>query len=211
MRHCTVTTFQSPINCNSACGTMYYVSTSSSRDVNYILIENKMIVQFHLLSRNSRCLKHSYSMIRFLLIHFLAFSTAFMPIVCCCTLPTKVGSQSKEGQSKQTAPVENCCCHKQESKTETSAPGQVPSENHRKGCPCNTGKVFLVYSGGAEQGVASRDLNLLDGFRAFALFLCYNNLWDNADLSLLRLSVLRHNDCYLSSVELLRAKCVLRC
>lgn len=151
------------------------------------------------------------SMMRFLLIHYLAFSTAFMPIVCCCTFPAKVGSKSNEGQSKQTAPVENCCCHKQESKTETSAPCQTPSENHRKGCTCNTGKVFFVNSGSAEQSAVSRDLNLLDGFRAFALFPCYVNLWNFSDLSNFRLSTLRHNACFLSSVELLRAKCVLRC
>lgn len=150
-------------------------------------------------------------MLRFLLIHYLALSTAFMPIVCCCTFPTNDGSKSNEGQPKQSTPVESCCCHRQQSNAETSAPGQVPSENHRKGCPCNTGKVFLVYSWSPEQGAASRDLNLLDGFKALAVFPCYVNLYDFSDLSCLRLSALRHNACFLSSVELLRAKCVLRC
>ena len=149
------------------------------------------------------------SMIRFLLIHYLALSSALMPIVCCCTFPAKFGSKSNEGQSKQTAP-ESCCCHKQKSKTETSAPCQGPIENHRNGCPCHAGKLFLVYGGRAEQSVATRDLNLLDGFRAVALYPCYV-MWDSSDLSLLSLSALRHNACCLSSVELLRAKCVLRC
>lgn len=168
-----------------------------------------MTVQSSLFSRNSPLTEALDSMLRFLLIHYLAFSTAFMPIVCCCTFSTKTGSKSFEGQSKQTSPVESSCCRKQESNSGTSAPCQVPSENHRNGCPCNTGKVFLVYSGSAEQSVAARDLNL-DGFRAVAFFPCYV-MRDSSDLSLLALSGLRHNACFLSSVDLLRAKCVLRC
>lgn len=150
-------------------------------------------------------------MIRFLLIHYLALSTAFMPIVCCCTFPIKAGSQSDNTHAKQTAPVESCCCHKQETKTDASVPCNVPSENHRKGCPCNTGKDFLVYSGSTEENVTTRDLNLLNGFKAIALFPCCISLWDFSDLNLYRLSALRQNACFLSSVELLRAKCVLRC
>lgn len=145
-------------------------------------------------------------MIRFLLIHYLAIYTALVPVICCCSAsPSPNAARSADSSSESE---HACCCQKRTSHSQ-SQPITSPINDGRKECPCVSCKVFLP-------SVSSANLS-------YALRTC-ENWFENGTLDTLPFTLEYQSSLYLhktsfallnsssrSSVEILRAKCVLRC
>lgn len=146
------------------------------------------------------------SMLRFILIHYLVLNTALVPAFCCCNTPSSVKSTTSGDDSAQSEP--SCCCqkHKHQSKSQHCP---SPIKNDRKECPCESGKVFL-----ANISTLSKSVNLGSEDEWFAIGVLHASSIGGDCQSNLKLGIALPdflNSCSPSSVEILRAKCVLRC
>lgn len=146
-------------------------------------------------------------MVRFILIHYLVLYTALVPAFCCCNAPSAVKGTTSGDDSAQSEP--SCCCQKQNLQSK-SKHCPSPIKHDRKECPCESGKVFLATVNNLNQNlITSGSANDWFAIDVLSTVLtareCQSNLLLNSVLSGFL------NSCCPSSVEILRAKCVLRC
>ena len=143
-------------------------------------------------------------MVRFLLIHYLAIYTALVPAICCCNASpnAKVAGPDNSSQSEST------CCQKRHTQSQSHT-HKSPVNGSQKECPCTACKVFLptIHSLNQNDNLFSDDCRFENRALEAALFTLevQSNLDQHSALSGFLNSSCR------SSVEILRAKCVLRC
>lgn len=147
-------------------------------------------------------------MFRFLLVHYLAFATALLPVMCCCA-PQKLFGSHAASDARQTEPVKHCCCHKSE--PPASIPCNAPAKSPHKECPCGGGKLFLGALKTAEKDTADSGWAFETSLKLNLLAPCLAQPCHGAEVRVLTLTALRLDSSFLSAVDVLRAECVQRC
>lgn len=144
-------------------------------------------------------------MFRFALIHYLVIYTALVPAVCCCTATPNANVAAGVDDSPQSEPS---CCQKRHTAPHSHS-RKSPVNGGQKECPCTACKVFLptVSSLNTNANLFS-DENWSEN-RALDASLLALEHQSNLNLHS-TLSGFLNSSCR-SSVEILRAKCVLRC
>lgn len=146
-------------------------------------------------------------MLRFVLVHYLALYTALVPSICCCIAPSNVNAPASISDSEQSNPT--CCCQRHVPHSKPK-PSPSPIKPDRKECPCESGKTFLASVNGSSQNDATSRVGY-DKHDDRVLSAGILTLKSHANLNLHYPSLSFLNSCSQSSVEILRAKCVLLC
>lgn len=144
-------------------------------------------------------------MLRFVMIHYLAFYTALVPTMCCCIATSNVKAATSIDDSEQT---EAPCCRQKHGHRSRSQQCPTPVKNDRKECPCESGKTFLVNVHSLNQSDTTSRFGY-DPFEDGVLFASALECLSNLNLHYTSLGFV--NSCSRSAVEILRANCVLRC
>lgn len=142
-------------------------------------------------------------MLRFLLIHYLVIYTALVPTVCCCTASPNAKVAAGVDDSPQSEPS---CCQKRHTPSHSH---KSPVNGGQKECPCTSCKVFLptINSLNPNDNLLSDDSRFENRTLDASLFAL--EVQSNFDLHSALSGFL--NSSRRSSVDILRAKCVLRC
>jgi hypothetical protein len=150
-------------------------------------------------------------MIRFLVVHYLAFAMAVMPVMCCCAPKSILTSQAAKAAPDQQA-EKDCCCQTHELNGRDAGQHQLPTKHHPKKCPCGGGtKSFLGNLAKPEQESSQTGWILDTALKPNLSAPCLDLPWHLADVRLLQLDSLRLICPFWSALDLLRAESVLRC
>lgn len=149
-------------------------------------------------------------MFQFLLVHYLAIATVLIPVVCCCTTPQRA-SGSVLAENHERGASHRCCCNGGEEMGDSKAPVEYPARSPGKQCPCQGAKSFLGSLSNSESNTkySTSELGNLLGIEELSPALVSINLPQAVSASQL---VDRGQDSpFISSIEILRAKSLLRC